>query len=231
VGDGDPPPGFGIGRVSAVGNAAAAVRKQLSGTNSIDEWGMDLDAVAASQQLARLRWSASVTGTDHLPDRGPALLVAGRPPLRATALLVATAIGRESGRAVRFTGIADIAPVGPLLRRAGGVIARPDEVRGLLRAGQLVVVWCPAGLVGRRRVGQVPCVYLDAALAVDAPVLPVAVMAPPPLARSARLGIGAPVVVSTGRGPIVTAELAEAVRSAIQQMLDEARPQRRWPRR
>jgi hypothetical protein len=213
--------------MSSVGDAATAVRRQLSGTNMIDEWGMDPDAVAASRRLAQLRWRASVAGLAHVPERGPALLVANRRPLGLTPLLVATALGRASGRAVRFTGIADVPPVASLLRRAGGVLARPDEVRGLLRAAELVVVWCSAGPFGRRGIGPVPTAYLEAALGVGAPVVPVAVVAPP-LVRRAHLQIAAPVTTSTRRGPLVAAELAEAVRRAIQQMLDDARPSSRF---
>ncbi len=206
--------------MNLVGSATAAVRHQLAGTNRVDEWGMDPDAVAVAQALAGLRWSVSVVGAENVPVRGPALLVANRRPLAATPILVATALGRATGRAIRFTGIADIAPAGPLLRRAGGVVARPEEVTGLLRAGEIAATWCPSAPLSPHRVGPAPRDYLGRALALDVPVLPVAVIATA-LARRVRVEVGLPVAHHTGRGPLATAELADAVRGAIQLMVDD----------
>ena len=131
----------------------SVLRRHAVGANEIDPWGMDPELVGLARALAPLRWSVTVGGADHVPATGPALLVANRRLLAATPLLVAAAIGRATGREVRFTGIADIAPLGPALRRVGGVLARPDEVAGLLRDGQLPAVWC----AGRaRRSGSAP---------------------------------------------------------------------------
>ena len=41
---------------------------------------------------------------------------------------------------MRFVGRPDIAPVGALARRLGGLLDRPDEVAGALRAGELLVM-------------------------------------------------------------------------------------------
>jgi 1-acyl-sn-glycerol-3-phosphate acyltransferase len=202
---------------------ATLVRHGLDGTGTIDEWGMDLDLVAVARDLARLRWQSTVGGAHHLPGDGPALLVANRRPLGATPLLVAAALGAASGRPIRFTGIPDIAPAGPVLRRLGGVLARHDEVAGLLRAGQLAAVSCAPRLTRTHRVGPAPTAYLEAALAAGAPVIPVAVMAPP-LAYRVRLEVGPPVPLRRTRGPLATADLADAVRQAIQRMVDESSP-------
>jgi 1-acyl-sn-glycerol-3-phosphate acyltransferase len=197
------------------------VRRHATGANEVDPWGMDRDLTALARSLARLRWSITVGGADHVPTTGPALLVANRRPLAATPLLVAAAIGRATGREVRFTGVTDIAPIGPALRRVGGVLARPDEVAGLLRDGQLPAVWCEPR--SSKRVGAVPPAHLAAAMATGAPVLPVAVIAPP-LARRVRVEVGPPVAPGRRRGPLALAELADAVRDAIQRMVDEASP-------
>jgi hypothetical protein len=109
------------------------------------------------------------------------------------------------------------------MRRLGGVVARPDEVGGLLRAGHLPAVWCQPRITTSHRVGPAPVPYLAAALEVGCPVLPVAVIAPP-LARRVRVEVG-PVVRTTRRpGPLAAAELADAIRAAIQRMVDEASP-------
>jgi 1-acyl-sn-glycerol-3-phosphate acyltransferase len=199
----------------------SVLRRQGAGTNEVDPWGMDPELVGLAWALAPMRWSITLGGADHLPAAGPALLVANRRLLAATPLLVAAAIGRATGREVRFTGIADIAPVGPALRRVGGVLARPDEVAGLLRDGQLPAVWCAPR--SSRRVGPVPEAFLAAAMSTGAPVLPVAVIAPP-LSRRVRVEVGPPVEPRRRTGPLAVAELAEAVRDAIQRIVDEASP-------
>ena len=100
----------------------------------------------------------------------------------------------------------DIAPIGPTLRRLGGVVARPDEIGGLLRDGQLTAVWCPAirgghGSARRRPPGR-------AALG--------RARRPRPW-RSAAAGPAVRVDVGmawspAGRGPLAAAELADAIR-------------------
>ncbi|HET9601917.1 MAG TPA: hypothetical protein VFP08_10005 [Acidimicrobiales bacterium] len=204
-------------------NVAAAVRRQVNGTNEVDAWGMDHDVAAVARSLAVLRWDITVGGDQHVPSDGPALLVANRRVLAGTPLLVAAAVGRATGRAVRFAGITDIAPIGPALRRVGGVIARPDEVAGLLRAGELPAVWCQPHIGFGHRVGPAPTPYLAAALDVRAPILPVAVIAPP-LARRVRLEVGPAIAQPRRPGPWALAELADDVRAAIQRMVDEASP-------
>jgi hypothetical protein len=195
--------------------------RQATGSNDVDPWGMDPELVDLARSLAAVRWSITVGGVDHVPATGPALLVANRRVLAATPLLVAAAIGRATGREVRFTGIVDIAPVGPALRRVGGVLARPDEVAGLLRDGQLPAVWCAAR--SSKRVGAAPEPFLAAAMSTGAPVLPVAVIAPP-LVRRVRVEVGPPVAPRRRTGPLAVAELADAVRDAIQRIVDEASP-------
>lgn len=202
-------------------SALSMLRRHAAGGNEVDPWGMDPDLVGLARALAPVRWSITVGGTDHVPAMGPALLVANRRLLAATPLLVAAAIGRATGREVRFTGIADLAPLGPALRRVGGVLARPDEVAGLLRHGQLPAVWCEPR--SSKRVGAVPQAFLAAAMATGAPVLPVAVIAPP-LVRRVRVEVGPPVAPRPHAGPLAVAELADAVRDAIQRIVDEASP-------
>jgi hypothetical protein len=53
--------------------------------------------------------------------------------------LVALALLRATGRPVRVLGIPDVAAIGPLLRRFGGAVDHPAELRALLHAGELVL--------------------------------------------------------------------------------------------
>jgi hypothetical protein len=209
--------------VSPVSDLLTIAGRQAVGANEIDPWGMDRDIVGIARSLARLRWHITVGGADNVPSSGGALLVANRRPFGATPLLVAAAIGRATERDVRFAGIVDIAPIGPAMRRLGGVVARPDEIGGLLRAGHLPAVWCQPRITMSHRVGTAPVPYLATALDAAAPVLPVGVIAAP-LARRVRVEVGPPLRTSRRPGPLAVAELADAIRQAIQRMVDEASP-------
>ena len=167
----------------SVSGLATVVRNQLLGTNEVDPWGLDADVATITLGIASLPWSITVGGREHVPAEAAALIVANRLLLGTTPLLVAAGVGRATGRVVRFTGIADIAPAGPALRRIGGVLARPDEVRGLLRSGELPAVWCLPRITRSHRVGPAPVQLLEAAVAERAPVVPVAVIAPRSPAR------------------------------------------------
>lgn len=117
----------------------SVIERRLQGTFDVDPWGLDLDLLRFVSPLAGVRWSISVKG-EHLLADGPALLVA---PLRLRAptepVVIAAAVLRSVGRPLRVLGIPDFAPVGPFLRRFGGVVDHPAEAAALLRAGHLVL--------------------------------------------------------------------------------------------
>lgn len=208
-----------------VGAALRAVERRISGTYVVDEWGCDPELLAAAGLASNLRWAVSVGGATNVPPYGPALLVANNRRFAATQLLVAFAVNRTTGRAVRFVGVPDLAPFGPALRRIGGVIARPDEVAGLLRGGHVVALFCPSALRQPEHVGKVPPELLTPALDTGAPVLPVAAMSSA-LSRKARVEIGEAVARRGVRGPLAAVELAEAAREGVQRLFDEATPPR-----
>lgn len=214
--------------MNRLASAGAALHRQFAGTNSVDEWGMDADTVGLTRFFASLRWHTDVVGAAHVPPRGPALLIANRRSFDTTPVLVATTLGGACGRPVRFAGVPDLAPLGPFLRRSGGVIARPDEIAGLLRAGEVAAVWCTSPLLDPRRVGPAPLPYLEVAVELHVPVVPVAVNAAP-LGRRARVEAAPPIDTSKARGPLATTELAELVRRTIQRLTDEVNPLARLP--
>ena len=114
------------------------VQRRARGAFDIDEWGLDPELVALANPIFGLRWDIEVRGGDQLPAVGGAVLVFNRRFGVSEPWVVARGIRQATGRFVRTVGVPDVAPVGPFIRRFGGVLDRTDEIAGLLRAGQLV---------------------------------------------------------------------------------------------
>ena len=134
------------------------VRRRIDGSYVVDEWGFDPDFVAVLTPLLEARWTIRVEGAEHIPAEGAAVLVANRRIGMSEPFAVAGAVWQATGRVLRVLGVPDIAPMGPVLRRMGAVQDRPDELAGVLRAGQLALVFLDrqyrmgAHLTGTRRV-------------------------------------------------------------------------------
>lgn len=206
----------------AAGATAAGTARTLrewSG-GDVDDWGCDAHAVARAFAASRLRWDVAVGGTVHLPRRGGALIVTNARSMALAPLFAALAIGDAAGRPVRFVGRPDIAPIGPFLQRLGGLLPLEDELEGALRAGELVLL----GATHRRdnaRTGAIDHALIGAAVAARARVLP-AVTLSAPLARAARVELGAPVTrTRIRRGPLAELELADAIQRRIDALLVE----------
>lgn len=154
--------------------------RRASGRFDLDEWGLDPDLVRLASPLAGLRWDlrveTAVPGAEPLPRKGGALVVHTQALGISEPTVVAAGLGRATGRTVRVVGVPDLPPVGWWLRRLGGVLGRPDEVRGLLRAGHVVAAPLGRSPIYRRRPGTAPTDLLAVALALRVPVVPVAVV-------------------------------------------------------
>jgi hypothetical protein len=186
----------------------------------VDDWGRDVHAVRNAARLAAVRWAPILGGLEHVQGEGAAVLVCNTRHLALSPLLVTWSIGRALDRPLRFVGVPDVAPFGPVLRRLGGLLSHPDEVDIALAAGEIVVIGA-APTRDTRRAGVVPVRLLEAAWRRKVPVLPVAVLSSP-LDRRVRVEIGSTVVPKRQRqGPLGPIELAVAVRIAIQHLLDE----------
>lgn len=197
---------------------------------SVDEWGASRFGVAIGRALVARRWDVGLGGLERVPRRGGALLITNPRALALIPPMVALAVGTELDRTVRFAGVLDVAPAS-LLRRLGGVLARPDEVESALRGGHVVVVGAtgsglPGDLVPRRPgrspgAGTVPPAYVDAARRARVPIHPVAVLGGP-FGRRVRVEVGPAVRPRLDRrGPLAAAELADRVEGHLQRRLDE----------
>jgi 1-acyl-sn-glycerol-3-phosphate acyltransferase len=187
--------------------------------HAVDDFGRDPHLVRALSPLAALRWSVSVGGTERLPTKGGAMLVCNDRLLSYTPVWAAWALWRHTGRTVRFVGRPDIAPVGSMMRRIGGLLADPDEVAGALRHHEIVLVSCAASRHARHA-GTVPHELIGAAVVTHTPVFPLATTSSV-IGRSARVEVGPQVRHRhERRGPLAEVELAEQVQRHLQRMLD-----------
>ncbi len=197
------------------------VSRRLDGSYIVDEWGFDPDFVALLDPLLSARWSIRVEGAEHIPEEGGAVLVANRRFGLSEPFVVARGVWESTGRIVRVLGLPDIAPIGPVLRRMGAVQDRPDELAGVLRAGQLALMFLDRQLRMGARVGHVRREALAPAIELGLPIVPVAVTGRE-LGRRWTVAIGDPVAprTTTGTGPLAVAESVDSVRAEIQEIID-----------
>jgi 1-acyl-sn-glycerol-3-phosphate acyltransferase len=211
----------------SLGSLAGLVRARVRGDFEVDEFGADEALVDLLDPVVSPFLRVNVEGAAHVPSTGPAVLVANRRLGAAEPFVLLRGLRRATGRRSRFLGIPDIAPVGPALRRLGGAVNRPDELASLLRAGHLVALPLGPGLRKPLRAGALAPEAVAPALAMDVPVLPVAIMGGELTGRW-QVVVGEPVRRPTSRGPLALAEWAHAARAGVQALLDEAFPPR-WP--
>lgn len=204
-----------------------ALLRRFRGEYEVDPWGLDTDLLELVSPLWSLRFGIDLAGGEHLPSDGPALVVANRRAGLSEPFVLSRGVRIATGRHLRCVGVPDLAPLGPALRRLGGVLARPDEVAGLLRDGQVVGVLLDRDLRHRAHAGAVPAALFAPAFELGVPVVPVALVGRE-LGRSWRALMGPPVRHPEGRGPLAMAALADRARAGVQQLLDDALPPRGW---
>ena len=207
------------GKVGEVGNSLTAPVRALWPVHSVDDFGRDPHLIKAIAPLTKLRWDVSVGGLDHLPQRAGALLVCNTRRWSLTSVYAALALSEALERPVRFVGRPDIAPVGSLLRRMGGLLAQPADVLGALRHHELVLL--PAAATAHpRHAGTVAHELVGPAVIAGVGVYPVATMSSS-VSRTARAEVGPQVRPrNKRRGPLAEVELAEQIQHHLQRMLD-----------
>jgi len=202
-------------------SAGALLRRRFEGTHHVDEWGLDPDAVRLLSPLVGLRWSVEAQGTERIPASGPAVLVHNRGIGLSELVVLARGVRRATGRHVRTAGLVDVAPLATVGRALGAVVDRPDELRGLLRAGELVGLPLGRDLSRPRRAGPLVPEALAPALDTCAAVIPVALVGPV-VGRNWRLLVGRPLALPPDRGPLAVAEVVDQARAGVETLLAEA---------
>lgn len=186
----------------------------------VDDWGRDNLFVDRMWSASRLRWSTSVGGAEHIPRRAGALIVVNARRFALAPVFAAMAIGAKVDRPVRFVGRPDVAPLGAIMQRLGGLLPIEDELEGALRAGQLIVLGAGHEMTNQHS-GTIDHRLVGAAVASKVRVLPAATTSVP-LRRNARVEIGSPVRLSRARrGPLAELELADHLEVRIDDLLEE----------
>lgn len=216
-------PNYGIDadRVLATDGTVDALRRRLDGRYAVDEFGGDphlTDVLARVASPVQVK----VEHAENIPRTGPALLVSNRGIGVAEPVVLVLAVRRASGRRLRVIGAPELPVIGPALRKVGAVGYRPDDVAALLRAGHLAAApLSPSWL--RSGVGEPPRELLAATLGF--PVIPVVVRPGGPLGLPLlpwRVVIGEPLLPPVGTeadDPLAAAEISEAARDAVHDLL------------
>jgi hypothetical protein len=205
--------------VAALQSLSRNATSRLLPAWDIDDWGRDDSLVRVANLLTSARWETVVGGLELVPADGPGVFVINTRRLRLTQWLVAVELSSAIGRPVRFVGRSDTAPFGALARRLGGLLARPDEIAGALRDGQLLVIGL-SGTIDPRRAGSCDPRLLAPAVERRVLVLPTAVTASDS-SRTARIEISPAIAAPRRRrGPLGELELAHRIEGRVSELLD-----------
>ncbi|HEX9683860.1 MAG TPA: hypothetical protein VGA13_12320 [Acidimicrobiales bacterium] len=199
------------------------LRRRITGAFETDEFGLDVELMQIFDPLVSLRWNIEVKNAGVVPAIGPAVIVANRRFGVSEPIVLGRGVRLATGRRARFLGVPDIAPVGPILRRVGGAVDRPEELHSLLRLGHVVTLSLKRSIRQRGKAGTVPAFSLEPALALGVPVIPAAVIGRE-VGRRWHVVLGDPIPRLSGSGPLAMAELADEARMRVQALLDEATP-------
>lgn len=175
-------------------DAVDLVCRRIDGTYDLDAWGMDPDLIRLATGVAGLRWCTAVRGLEHLPTKGPVMLVANRRLGWSEPAVVTSVLNRNLGWCVRPVGGIRIEPVGGLLRRLGAIPGRPVEIDAALRAGNRLLVPTRREPI-RNRAGHLPVEFLAPAVRQRVPLVPVAVVGWE-FRRRWSIRVGEPIIVT-----------------------------------
>jgi 1-acyl-sn-glycerol-3-phosphate acyltransferase len=200
-------------------SGASATPSAASG----DPFGLDLAfrdrVIPAFRFLHQRYWRVEVTGTHHLPKEGAALLVANHSgALPFDGAMICTSVDLYGGRVLRFLYdrfVEGMGPVATFYRKVGGTPATRENASRLLQAGEMLLIF-PEGVSGvakpfteRYRLRAFSPGFVRLALALDVPIVPVAVVGAeeiyPLVGRAESLGrvFGIPYVPLTPFFPVL----------------------------
>jgi 1-acyl-sn-glycerol-3-phosphate acyltransferase len=155
-----------------------------------DAFGLDHDFRERVKPLFRWLhdryWRVELSGARHLPQRGPAILIANHSgALPFDGAMICTAVDEAVGLVVRYLYdrfVANVPPVDAFYRKTGGAVATRDNARALLETGNHLLIF-PEGVPGvakpfdqRYQLRPFSPGFARLAAETGAPVIPVAVL-------------------------------------------------------
>ncbi len=171
---------------------AGAASSRRKATSKVDPFGYDPEFHASARPVAeflyRTYWRVDTEGLEHIPAKGPALIVgnhSGGIPFDAAMITAAVDLEHPQHRLVRYLYdkfVEGMPLVGDAYKRLGSVPATVQNARLLLRHGDLVGIF-PEGVAGvakgvlqRYRVQPFRSSFVRLAVEENVPVIPVAVV-------------------------------------------------------
>jgi hypothetical protein len=213
--------GLDTDRTAPPESIGKSLHRRITGRYPVDPFGLDpqvCDLVApAVTRFVRVR----VDHGDRLPASGPAAIVSNRGLGVGEPTALAVAVREVAGRRLRVVGAPNVAFVGSMARRIGAISSSAEDLSAALHAGHLVAApLSPTWL--RTGAGTPPLELVQAMTAF--PVIPVAVRAAGPFGTPIawHVHVGAPISLDRTYAPgdpLAAAELGEAVRAAVSQLL------------
>jgi 1-acyl-sn-glycerol-3-phosphate acyltransferase len=169
------------------------IRRRARGEYTTDAYGMDSEIVELVRPIAgflyRSWWRVEVSGLEHVPDAGGALLVANHAgvipwdgAMLSTALLEDHPESRMT-RVLHDRWVSAVPVLAPMLASLGQIQALPENAERLLGNGQVIAVF-PEGRRGAAKIfrdryqltGFEVSEYVRAAMKQSAPIIPVAII-------------------------------------------------------
>lgn len=168
-----------------------SLRRRLSGSYEVDEFGLDpevLDLLShLVEPLAESWFRLEVRGVENIPTDGGALLVANHSgTVPVDGLITGYAVRKHTGRPIRPLGadlVFRLPYVGQIARKMGATLACAEDAERLLTSGELAAVW-PEGFKGigkpfserykLQRFGRGG--FVSSAMRAQVPIVPVSIV-------------------------------------------------------
>src|SRR5262245_56735627 len=220
--------GFDADRVARPEPLPSALRRRFDGRYPIDPFGLDPQLCDLVAPVVNAAVRVDIIGGEHIPARGPAVLVANRGFGIFEPAALAVAVQRGVGRRLRVVGEPSLPVLGSLTRRLGVIHASEEDVSACVRSGHLVGVplahtWLRTGA------GTPPLSLMQAT--THSPIVPVAVVPGGPfgtMLRPWRVVVGPLVTLPDPYDPgdpLTAARFAEAVRDSVRDILADVEKQ------
>lgn len=217
-----------IDRIEPAVSPVEALRRRFDGRYPIDPFGYDPQLVDLVSPAFSSVLGVEVIDGDHLPKRGPAVLIANRGFGLFEPAVLGIAVRRSVQRRLRIVGAPSAPGLGGVARRLGAISASAPDLRACLSDGHLVAV--PLAPTWLRSGAGIPPRSLMLAM-THVPIVPVAVTPGGPFGlalRPWRVRFGSLVTLRDPYAPddpLAAARFAEAVRDAVSDLLAVGRAQ------